>query len=286
MKKLYRIISVVVYLCALPILASPLFGVVTAMRTAGQFSFFLAPAFLLIVCTLLIKAARFYFIVLEKRMGLLEFTQTYLGTTLISVLFPFKSGELFRAFVYGEKLRQIKVGILLVLIDRYFDTVPLVVLLLGIVIRGGNASSIVWVLAAGMVLITMLYVIFPSSYLYLNHFLIANEDTKKSLIALELLKKVNDGYMSLKELIRGREILLLFLSACAWVSEYSALFCLAKGLNLDFGPGSFLLYMSSILSGQVGNFGRLYIGINSALLAVSGVLMFAIRLVYRKKERR
>lgn len=283
MKKLYRIVICLVFLGSIPFLVRTIYSVIMTMRNVRQLTFFLIPAFLLILGTLLIKAVRFYFIILEKRMGLDDFVQTYLGTTLVSILFPFKFGEIFRAFVYGKKLRQFKIGILLVLIDRYFDTVPLVAMLLGIFVRGGNVSSIVWILTAFIVLASLMYIIFPSSFRYLNRFLISNENTEKSLIALEWLSKINNGYQGLKELIHGREIFLLFLSACAWISEYSALFCLARGLGQTFGPGSFVLYMSSIFTGNMGEFGSLYIGVNCIFLVFSGMLLFIAKKIRRKK---
>ena len=283
MKKLYRVVIVLVSLGAIPFFARTVYSTITTIQNAVQLNFLLIPAFFLILSTLLIKAARFYFIILEKRMGLRDFVQTYLGTTLVSILFPFKSGELFRAFVYGEKLRQFNTGILLVLIDRYFDTIPLVVLLLGIMLRGGTASSMVWILTVFIVLITLLYFIFPSSYRYLNRFLIANENTEKGLIVLEWLRKLNKGYQGLKELIQGREIFLLFLSVCAWVSEYCALFCLTEGLGQNFEPGSFVLYMSSILTGNMEEFGILYIGINSVVLAFGALLLFVAKPIRKKK---
>ena len=98
------------------------------LKNDGNMVLFLGVLFTVLVYG--IKALRLCIILLEKRLALANFIRLYIKTTLINLVFPFKLGEVFRMYCYGTEFRNYKRGFLLILIDRYFDTLPLLLLLL------------------------------------------------------------------------------------------------------------------------------------------------------------
>lgn len=231
-----------------------------------------------------IKALRLYIILLEKRLALANFIRLYIKTTLINLVFPFKLGEVFRMYCYGTEFRNYKRGFLLILIDRYFDTLPLLLLLLVSTAGQQNrVSGVVAVLCIFIILLTIFYWIFPSSYKYLNRFLIMNIESDRGIFALDMIRKAQNWYLYAKELIRGREAILLVLSGCAWLAEYAMLYCLVIGSGRIFKAENFVSYMNAVFTGKSNEYVDIYICMSGLILAVCAGFAYG-RLWFVKKE--
>ena len=91
-----------------------------------------AGAVILIVFLLvhLIKMMRMYLIVMDRKVSFDRFVPAYLRTTFVNLLIPYKLGELYRVFVFYRISGNLMTGFFSVLIDRFFDTVALVLILL------------------------------------------------------------------------------------------------------------------------------------------------------------
>ena len=245
----------------------------------------LAAGLLLTGLVLFIKAVRFYFVVLEKRLSLPAFIRLYFETALVSIVLPFKAGELYRMYSFGEKLNDLKTGCLLVLVDRYFDTVPLMALLAGGAALGTNqVPGVVWLLFLFLAMATAAYMMFPSSYRYANQFLMVNVESPRGLAALGVLRKLKQWFLYLRELIRGRELILLFLSTVSWLTEYAAFGCLMRGLGFVYSAGDFIAYIDSVLTAEGSLYGRAYDGIRAVILVVAIGTVWAMSLSREKRE--
>lgn len=232
-----------------------------------------------------IKALRLYIILLEKRLALASFIRLYIKTTLINLVFPFKLGEIFRMYCYGIEFKNYKRGFLLILIDRYFDTLPLLLLLLVSTIGEKNqVSGVVAVLCVFIILVTVFYWIFPSTYKYLNRFLIMNIESDRGILALDMIRKAQNWYLYAKELIRGREAILLVLSGCAWLAEYAMLYSLVIGSGRIFKAENFVSYINAVFTGKSNEYVEIYICMSGLILAVCAGFAYG-RLWFVKKER-
>lgn len=246
-----------------------------------------AGAFAGIVIVHLFKGIRLYFLVLEERPTVARFLKLYVKTTLVNLVFPFKLGELFRIYSFGHEWKNYKAGLLLILVDRYFDTIPLFLLLMGFTISGkGTLYGIVVVLTVFIAVVTVMYFIFPSTYKYLNRFLIVNTNSERGLYALAILKKIRYWYLYVKELINGRELILVVLSVCAWLVEYGSLYCLISGLGYSFEPSYFLDYMNSVFSGHSGEHVSQYVGVSAWVLAIVSLLVYGRQFIKRKRKQK
>lgn len=245
--------------------------------------FFLSLVSILIVHS--IKALRLYFIMLETRLTITRFLRVYVKTTCVNLVLPFKLGEFFRMYCLGHELKNFKTGILLILVDRYFDTIPLVILILGFTLLGqGVLKGVVIILIGFLVVVTIAYAIFPSTFAYMNRFLIISTNSEHGLMSLELLKKMRYWYFYIQNLIKGRELILLILSSLSWAMEYVALYSLIKGLGHMFSVADFIAYMDSVFIGSISEYIKLYIGISAAILSGIATVVYGKSFVLRKRK--
>ena len=232
-----------------------------------------------------IKALRLYFIMLEKRLTVTRFLRVYVKTTLVNLVLPFKSGEFFRMYCLGHELKNYKTGFLLILVDRYFDTIPLVILMLGFTLLGqGDLKGIVVILIGFLTVVTITYAIFPSTFAYINRFLIINTHSERGLMSLELLRKMRYWYSYIQELVKGRELILLILSSLSWAMQYIALYSLIKGIGHTFSAIDFIAYIDSIFMGSISEYINLYVGISVAILVGIAVGVYGKSFIVRKRK--
>lgn len=266
--RIYHTVNAVVLILTAPCLYMVIKELFLGFRSPAEAGGMWLPAGAVFTAVVLLtKAVRFYFIILEKQPGMGRFVRLHLKTTLVSLLIPFKAGELFRMYCFGTALGSVRTGFFLTLVDRYFDTVPLLLLLTGAAAVGGSrVPGLVWCLFLFMALATVAYAVFPSTYRYLNRFLIVNTVSGKGVAALKWLRRMKGWHSYIRELVGGREAVLILFSCFAWGAEYAALFCLAEWAGEYFSPGDFFDYINSVLTGGVSDLGRMYIGISSVLL--------------------
>ncbi len=250
---------------------------------------YIAPIFFLSLISILIvhsiKALRLYFIMLETRLSITSFLRVYVKTTLVNLVLPFKLGEFFRMYCLGHELKSFKTSILLILVDRYFDTIPLVILILGFTLLGqGSLKGVVIILIGFLVVITIAYAIFPSTFAYMNRFLIINTNSERGLIGLKLLRKMRYWYFYIQDLIKGRELILLILSSLSWAMEYIALYSLIRGIGHMFSVTDFITYMDSVFIGSISEYINLYIGISAAILVGIIAVVYGKSFVVRKRK--
>ena len=89
-----------------------------------------AAILIVFLCVHLIKMMRMYLIVMERKISFDRFVPAYLRTTLVNLLIPYKLGEIYRIGVFYRISGGFKTGFFSVLIDRFFDTLALVLILL------------------------------------------------------------------------------------------------------------------------------------------------------------
>lgn len=76
------------------------------------------------------KMLRLYLVLMEHRISFGRFILLYLRTTFINLIIPFKLGELYRIEEIARVTKIWQVGFLSVLVDRFFDTLALLCVLL------------------------------------------------------------------------------------------------------------------------------------------------------------
>lgn len=194
------------------------------------------------------KAMRLYLIVIDEKIPFRRFLLLYSTTTLVNLVVPFKLGEFFRIFVFIKATGDKKIGFLSVLLDRFFDTVALVLILLPYeLLKGGIVSSSTLLLAVFIVVLVFVYISFSSFYTYLNRYIIMNRSSKGAMGSLKLLEFLKSGKDYVTRLIHGRYALLIICSFVAWLIECAILHLMSGLFGLEEG-NDISSYIQSIIS--------------------------------------
>lgn len=193
------------------------------------------------------KMARLYLVLMEHKISFVRFVLLYIRTTFFNLIIPFKLGEIYRVEEIARETRVWQVGLLSVLVDRYFDMTALLILLVpfDLFFRKG-LSPITMVLLVVIVAVALLYAAVPKSYGYLNRYLIMKRSSPRSMAALRGLDVVKKWYDFTNNLITGRSALIVFASLFGWISEVITLKVLAIYLELAFALGDFASYIEAI----------------------------------------
>ncbi|MCR4806972.1 MAG: flippase-like domain-containing protein [Lachnospiraceae bacterium] len=196
-----------------------------------------------------IKMFRMYLVLLEHRIEFKKFVFAYLGTTLVNLIIPFKLGEVFRMFAYSKLTKNAGTGIAGTLVDRFFDTMALVLILIPLHVLHPDKISAVSVFLTVFVIFTVfVYLIFMPAYSYLNRYIIINRDSRNSMAVLRFLEIIKSAFDYVKRLTSGRYALIILMSFAAWVLEGGLLLVLAKLIGVPYDAGVFSDYITSIMS--------------------------------------
>ena len=166
------------------------------------------------LCVHLIKMMRLYLIVLDRKIAFDRFVPAYLRTTLVNLLVPYKLGEIYRIGVFYRISGGFRTGFFSVLIDRFFDTPALVLILLPYqLLISGKVTVPTLLLAVFEIVVLGAYRVFPPTYAFLNRYIITQRESKRSMMALSALEGVNGWYEYARDLVTGRYGILLLFSA-------------------------------------------------------------------------
>lgn len=283
-KKIFNAVTLFVLMLAayfLYMLLSNYFGVKIII---SRHTVMLAVVFIVVVLGLhFIKMSRLFFIMLEQKIRLRLFAHIYAKTAFVNLMIPYKLGEAYRFYCLADVTKKPLIGLLSVVIDRFFDTFALLAMLVPLeLFYLQSLSSISILLVVFLVICVAVYTAFPSIYNYLNKFLILSTTSRRSIKALAVLEELRKWYQYSQALLKGRVIIITLLSAIAWAVESCALYLLAKVLGLTFVLEDFIYYIHSIFSLNYNELTYFYFAISALVLAVIALIFFIV--LHLKKE--
>ena len=143
-------------------------------------NFWAIPLFLIgFIVVHLAKMMRLYLILLEQKIEFRRFVLTYLKTTFVNLVIPFKLGEIYRIFCFSRETKVFQIGLFSVIVDRFFDTVALLVILIPFeVFITGKVTWVTGALTIFAALAIFIYIVFPGIYTYLNRYIIMFTNNK------------------------------------------------------------------------------------------------------------
>ena len=216
------------------------------------------------------KFLRFWLVLMEeKKLSFFDILFLYVRTTFVNLIIPFKIGELYRVAAVKHMTGSYKTGILLVVIDRFFDTLALLTLTLPFeLLYLSGTDPVLLMLFAALILLLISYLSYMPSFRYMNKYIITSKKSKRAMVLLDILDKANSWYLYLKKLIRGRSPLVFLASLFGWILEFSALKMFAASFGRNFDIDAFIRYINSLLSGGKDPVGTGY--------NIMGIVIFAI----------
>ncbi len=289
-KTIYYVINTAVMVMAVYFLYIKYFaGMMETVRDNAQSIPVLLLIALLIAVIYAFKALRLYIILMDNRVSLKRFFRVYIKSMPVSLAFPLKLGELFRMYCFASETGSAAIGILSILTERFFDTIPLLALIVIFTLLSGERIITLVVLLAGfLILITALYLSFPSIYTYANRYCMVSIRSERALKLLRLLDIADKWYGRVKSLIKDRVAILLIISSFTWLAECGILMLFVKGMGDEFRPDIFLSYISSVFSGTTNGYVDLYVGLSAvlffAVFIVVYTLSFVRKLIMRSAE--
>lgn len=190
-------------------------------------------AFLVLIGSVILvhflKASRLYLALYGSNINGSSFVKTYCKVTPVSVILPFKLGELFRMYCYGQLIGNMLRGIIIILFDRFLDTAALItVIFLTCILSGGKPDLFVYILIFFLLLIFVIYYAYPGIKKFWTNYLLKSMATERKITALKFLDKVSDVYNEIENVAKGRGIILYLVSLIAWGTEICCLYILGK----------------------------------------------------------
>lgn len=197
----------------------------------------------------LVKAGRLYLAFYGTGMGASEYIKLYCKVTPVSMVLPFKLGEFFRMYGYGEQLNDLLKGIIIILLDRFMDTLALVAMIFLVwMFNGGNITFFIYLLLLFLICILLVYFAFPGVYGFWKKYILKARATEKRLALLRILDSLNLVYQEITDVSKGRGFILCFISFLAWAAEIGSLFIL-NGIS---GEGELSQIISAYLLSAIG----------------------------------
>lgn len=167
-----------------------------------------------------IKAFRLYLIFYGTDIGFKSYLKIYCNVTPTSMVLPFKLGDFFRMYRYGCELSNIPKGVIIVLLDRFIDTIALVAAIVIVYIfNQGQLPVMTYFLIIFLLLMLLMYFVYPGLYKYWLKIFLRSTATPNKLKALNLLEKLQFVFNEIEIVIKGKGIILFFLSLIAWFVE-------------------------------------------------------------------
>ena len=239
----------------------------------------------------LCKMLRLYLVLMEHQIPFVKFVLMYVRTTFVNLIVPFKLGEAYRFMSITRLTHVWQVGILSIVLDRFFDIVALLLILLPIdLAMTGTITGFTLIVLFVVMVLALGYLCVLPSYTYLNHYIIANKTSKRALMALRGLDVIHNWYQFTKKLITGRSVLIILASLGGWICEAFLLKEFASSVMhssfriVDFGnyiKSIFIANGNPLLSGYTKVTAVVFLGV----IFVTHVIYIIYRLCKRRTDK-
>lgn len=221
-----------------------------------------------------LKAFRLYVALYGKGVSFGSHMRQYSKTAAVSMILPVKSGDLFRAYCYGNLVNGWYSGIVLTVLDRFMDTLALVTMMFLMQAAGmAQAMPLLYVLLAALAAILICYLVCPQICRYWKRYFLQLEASVRRNRVLRSLCYLEHAYGEVAAVVKGRGVILYALSLMAWTAETGGLVLLDRMLSGQ-GPGQAVsAYLTAALAGTESAYLKQFVAAGVALAAVLYVLL-------------
>ncbi|EOT28337.1 hypothetical protein C805_00479 [Eubacterium sp. 14-2] len=171
-----------------------------------------------------IKAGRLYLALYGSEIAFITYLNTYCKVTPVSIMLPFKLGELFRMYCYGQLLGNNLKGVVIILFDRFMDTTALMTAILLVwIFHGGQITSFAYMFLVFLIITLLIYFVYPEVYKFWKRYLLRAKASERKMAVLKILEMLNLIYREIENVTKGRGMILYFMSLFAWGIEIGSL---------------------------------------------------------------
>ena len=240
-------------------------------------------AFMVLVVHLL-KAIRLYIAFYGTKINFISYLKTYCKVTPVNLLFPYKIGEFFRIYCYGNLINDYPKSAITVLLDRFMDTSALITFIFILYcFYGGSLPHLAYVFIVFLLFVLFAYFIFPGLYKFWRFYFLAAPATDNTLKSLKVLNLMYRLFASVKQVVAGRGIILYILSLMSWGIELLNISFLTKDNSLQNASVSFFDYLSAALTNGFCPELRIFIFVSIILLLIFYLFLQIVSFIRKKR---
>lgn len=237
----------------------------------------------LVVVVHILKSVRLYLALYYSELKWSDFLKVYCKVTPVSVVLPFKIGDIFRMYCYGQLIGNILRGAVITMLDRFIDTAALVtVIILAWFLAGGKMDLLVYLFVIFLIIIYVIYFVYPGIARIWRNSLLKSNATKSRIAILGVLKKFDDIYKEIDGVTKGRGIILYILSILAWGIEIGSLYIISTINNAKQIDNDIFEYLRAALRGNKSPELRRFIMVTIVLLMGVYVIIKILDTVNKK----
>lgn len=234
-----------------------------------------------------VKAGRLYLSLCDSNIDLATHLKLYCKVIPISVILPFKVGEFFRIYCYGRQLGSALKGTVIILLDRVMDTLALVTLLLLVwLFSGGQLPLLVYLLLIFLVMMLIIYSMFPGVYRFWKKHILRAPATERGFSILKMLEMLNTIYLEIEGVVKGKGIILYFMSLVAWGAEIGSVILLNKIVGKDEMDLAITGYLMSALGGNQSTELARFVFVSVVLLMITYLLIKLKEMCSKRRKSR
>lgn len=162
----------------------------------------------------IIKSFRLFFVLYGSNIEGKLFLKAYCKVTPVSIILPFKLGEGYKMYCYGNLMGDYLKGVLSVLLDRFADTSALITILAVIcLVYESRMIPLGYFLILFLILTVVLYFVFPGLYVFWSNYLLHSKASKSKIRGLKILHTLYTLHFEIRNVVEGRWTILYLISA-------------------------------------------------------------------------
>lgn len=205
----------------------------------------------LVVVVHILKSVRLYLALYYSELKWSDFIKVYCKVTPVSVVLPFKIGDVFRMYCYGQLVGNLLRGVVITMLDRFMDTAALVtVIILTWFLAGGKMDLLVYLFVIFLIITCVIYFVYPGIVRIWRKSLLKSNATERRIAILGVLKKFDEIYKEIDGVTKGRGIILYILSILAWGIEIGSLYIISTINNTKQIDNDVFEYLRAALRGN------------------------------------
>ena len=205
----------------------------------------------LVVVVHILKSVRLYLALYYSELKWSDFIKVYCKVTPVSVVLPFKIGDVFRMYCYGQLVGNLLRGVVITMLYRFMDTAALVtVIILTWFLAGGKMDLLVYLFVIFLIITCVIYFVYPGIVRIWRKSLLKSNATERRIAILGVLKKFDEIYKEIDGVTKGRGIILYILSILAWGIEIGSLYIISTINNTKQIDNDVFEYLRAALRGN------------------------------------
>ena len=197
------------------------------------------------------RALRLAIIAGGYEISLRRLTLVHFVTAGVSLLLPFKLGEVYRVFELRQVIGSLRRAVQTVWLERAFDVAALVVMMLVVAFAPAGAASVFAPLSAAAALFIVLtvttFVVLPANLRAVSLFVIRRYRSERAVTVLRMLDGALRFVESGRQLVRHKQGAVGAVSAFIWALEVASFGLIVAAIGPATEPllASFLAYVST-----------------------------------------